>query len=280
MGAMKPNQHFSHRYDVKLKSVELTGYFGYTKFHDQIYNYIVDMNFGLNNKTFVQFKVPYAQVYGKLANTNGLGDLSIAFTRTVLSKENYQVGVTLGTKIPSNNANRKEDGRSLPMYYQTSLGTYDYIFGTSLISKKWLFATGFQGTFNKTGNHFKWGIWSNSDQFQIARLYPVSDNLKRGNDVMLRVERNFRFARFNFFSGLLPIYRINKDEITNPKDGKRVKVDGSNGLAMTWLNGFGYRLTAKSSIKVLGGISVVRRKTNPDGLSREYVFTLTCQYRY
>jgi hypothetical protein len=279
MGAMKPNQHFAHRMDTKLKSVEFTAYAGYTKFHDLITTYIADFNFALGKRYAFQVKLPYTFVNGKLANTNGVGDISLALTRSLITKEKYQVGVTIGTKIPTNNSNFKEAGRSLPMYYQSSLGTYDIIAGASLITKKWLFAAGYQQALNVNGNQFKWSDWAGLGGTEsVALKYPVSNKLLRGNDVMLRAERNFRFARFNYFTGLLGIYRLNRDLVTFK--GVRGKVPGSEGLAMTFLNGVGYRFSARSSVKLLVGFVIVRRDTNPDGLSRDYVASVSYQFRF
>jgi hypothetical protein len=281
MGAMKPNQQVSHRMDTKLKSIEFTSYTGYTKFHDLITTYIADFNFSLGKRMAFQVKLPYTFVNGSLANTNGMGDISLAITRSMITKEKYQVGFTLGTKIPTNNSNMKENGRSLPMYYQTSLGTYDFIFGASLVSKKWLFATGYQQALNANGSQFKWADWKGLGEVtDLALKYPVSNRLQRGKDVMLRVERNFRFSRFNYFTGLLGIYRITRDVITTAATGQRTKVNGTDQLSATFINGVGYRISARSSIKLLAGLVIVKRDLNPDGLSREAVGSLSYQFRF
>jgi hypothetical protein len=54
------------------------------------------------------------------------------------------------------------------------------------------------------------------DSTLYVRKYAKANQLKRGIDVMLRIERNFRFSRLNFSVGLLPIYRITNDEIEDP----------------------------------------------------------------
>ncbi|MBK7652846.1 MAG: hypothetical protein IPJ20_21750 [Flammeovirgaceae bacterium] len=98
------------------------------------------------------------------------------------------------------------------MYYQTSLGTYDFITGISLVNKKWLFATGIQHPFNQNNNQFTWSAWipvyNNGEGEDYVRSYAPCYELKRGTDIMFRAERNFRYARFNFTLGLLPIFRI------------------------------------------------------------------------
>ncbi|MFN3405902.1 MAG: hypothetical protein ACK40G_17540 [Cytophagaceae bacterium] len=280
MGAMKPNQHVAHHYDIRVKSLDISQYIGATRFNDLILSYIADFTVGINKTTAVQVKLPYTFVSGPLGNTQGFGDISLALSHALITKERYAFSLTAGAKFPTNNANLKSDNRPLPMYYQTSLGTYDIIFGGSLLTKKWLFAFGYQQALNRNGNRFTWGAWNTSEFNSTARLYPVANQLERGKDIMIRIERNFRFSRFNLYTGLLPIYRITRDEITSPQTKQRVEVRGSEGLALTLINGMGFRLTAKSALNLLTGIQLRQRDTNPDGLGREYVINLNYQYRF
>jgi hypothetical protein len=96
---------------------------------------------------------------------------------------------------------------------------------------------------------------------------------------MLRVERNFRFSRLNFTVGILPIYRITKDEI-ELGNGKRVKPDGTTGLAMSGILTTGYNFNVRSGVKLLIGHKIVQRDFNPDGLTRELVSSISYTYRF
>jgi hypothetical protein len=165
------------------------------------------------------------------------------------------------------------------MYYQTSLGTYDFISGLSYITRNWLLATGIQIPLNKNENQFLWGEWKSSNEKDYAGRYDKSKELKRGTDVMIRIERNFRFSRFNFTLGLLPIYRITNDEITNPA-GLREKPTGAKGLAMSGIFTTGYSFNVRSSVKLLLGHKIVQRDENPDGLTREVVSTVSFCHRF
>ena len=98
--------------------------------------------------------------------------------------------------------------------------------------------------------------------------------------MMLRVERNFRFAQYNFSLGALPIYRITKDEIEDPDTGLRKKLDGTTGMALSIIGTFGYSLNVRSGVRVLMGFKVTDRKTNPDGLTRNMVSTVSYYYRF
>jgi hypothetical protein len=281
MGAMKPNQHYSRKANVKLKSFETGQYIAYTKFGDVLYSVLTDFNFSINSKTAFQIKLPYNVIWGTLADRSGVGDLSLSATRNLLYSEKYQVNFTIGGKIPTSKPTKKsDDGRPLPMYYQSSLGTYDLVMGVSLVSKNWLFAAGYQQPFNRIENAFTWGSWAGSPFHEKALEYPVSNHLLRGNDIMFRIERNFRSSRFNTYIGLLPIIRLTKDRIISPQTGLDTKVSGSNGLALTALYGFGYKFSAKTTFKFLFGVAIKQRHVNPDGLSREVVNTLTFEYRF
>ncbi len=290
MGAMKPNQAFNRKMDIRLQSIEISQGYGFAKFGTHIWATTIDANFSFNTKTMFQAKIPYMVTSGRLGDTRGMSDISLSLTRNVFNNEQYQISVTIGTKIPTNRSDmtNRETGAPLPMYYQTSLGTYDLIFGASLISRDWLFAVGYQQALNANNNQFIRNLQvandGNSAIIPEAKLlYPPAPQILRGKDVMMRVERNFRFARFNFFVGILPIYRLTKDTIVLPSTGKRVEVQGSSGLAFTMLTGFGYQFSANSGIKFLYGkkeLDGISRVTNPDGLSREWVVSVGYLYRF
>lgn len=280
MGAMKPDQPYNKRIAIRLRSMEVDMYRGTTPLTPVVYVATADLNFGINDRTSFQVKLPYQAVTGQLGNTSGLGDISLCMTRNVVRKRNYDVNVSLGAKLPSNGADKSADGRPLPMYYQTSLGSYDLVAGVSIISKEWLFATGVQHPFNRNKNQFLWSAWAGSaEDEEYVHRYANSRELYRGTDIMLRVERNFRFSQWNFTAGLLPIYRVNPDEITD-RFGKRVKQPGTTGLALSAIASTGFNFNVNSGIRLLMAHKLVQRDTNADGLTREWVSTLSYCYRF
>jgi len=288
MGAMKPDQPFNKKVPMKLRSMEVSFYRGSTTLSPVVYVATLDMSFSIiDTKTFFQVKLPYQAVTGSFGDTGGLGDISLCLTRNVFASEKFDVSVSLGSKIRSNTANLKDDVNNLPlpMYYQTSLGTYDAIAGISLVNRKWLFATGVQHAFNRNENEFRWSDWDpvykNGEGVDYVHKYDPAYKLKRGTDVMLRVERNFRFSQFNFSAGLLPIFRITKDEIESPATSEvRVKLDGTTGMALSGIVTAGYNFNVKSGVRLLLGHKITQREVNPDGLTREMVSTLSYTYRF
>lgn len=290
MGAMKPDQPYNKRIAVKLQSAEISFYRGTTTLTPVIYVATADLNFSIKGKNTFQVKLPYQAITGRLANTQGMGDISLCFTRNVYRSDAFSLNLSLGTKIPTNKSDKATDaGLPLPMYYQTSLGTYDAIAGISVINRKWLLATGIQIPLNQNKNQFVWSSWAEEESSlkAYADKYNQAKDLQRGIDVMIRVERNFRFSKFNFTVGLLPIYRITRDEFTRSGTEKdspltRVKPKDASGLALSALATVGYNFDVRSGVRLLVGHKVddIQRKLNPDGLTRELVSSLTYVYRF
>src|SRR5687768_14221095 len=112
MGAMKPDQPFNKKIEVRLRSIEISFYRGTTPkpVTPIIYVATADFNFSLNAKTSLQIKVPFQAVQGRLANTSGLGDISLCITRTVLNRENFDINFSIGGKIATNNSSKDIDG--------------------------------------------------------------------------------------------------------------------------------------------------------------------------
>jgi hypothetical protein len=280
MGAMKPDQKFEKKGNIKLRSVEVSHYYGLTRFKDKIFVYTADFGFAFGKKMQGQVKLPYQRTQGVLANKGGLSDISLSLTRNLVAKEKYQINATLGAKIPTGNPTKTDDqGRALPMYYQSTLGTFDVVAGISLATRGWLFAVGYQQALNKVDNKFVWGPFQGDPNEEEALRYPISPNLWRGKDVMLRMEKNVRFSKFNISLGLLSIYRLDKDK-TQKANEVEVYAPDSNGLALTALVGGGYRLTPRSAIKIMNGFRIVKRHANPDGLSREFVNTIGYEFQF
>ncbi|MCZ8217621.1 MAG: hypothetical protein O9262_15360 [Cyclobacteriaceae bacterium] len=284
MGAMKPDQPFNKKLQVRLRSMEISFYRGTTTATPIVYVANADMSFSLNSKNSFQLKLPYQTIQsGNFGETGGLGDISLCLTRNLFTSERFDINLSIGAKIPSNDSNLKAEGRfegkPLPMYYQTSLGTYDAISGISVLTKNWLFATGIQIPLNENNNQFLWEEWSDYPEQSYLEKYGQAKELKRGVDIMLRAERNFRFSQFNFSAGILPIYRVTNDEITGPT-GARVKPEGARGLALSGIVTAGYNLNVRNSIRLLVGHKIIQRDRNPDGLTRVLVTTFSYNYRF
>lgn len=281
MGAMKPDQAYNKNVNFKLRALEISQYQGQTTLSPVINVTTLDFTFGLSEKTSIQLKVPYQWVEGDLGSTSGLADISLSASTNLYSSDKFDINATLGTKIPTGNSNiDTERGFDYPMYYQVSLGSTDLIAGVSLISKGWLIAAGYQQAFGTNGNQFRFEQWAGFENQEYLLMHDLSENLRRGTDVMLRVERNFRFSRINFNVGLLPIWRITRDEILNPSSNERVKLPGTTGLALSGLMGVGYQFNVHNGVKFIYGVKISQRSVNPDELTRDSVLSIAYVVRF
>lgn len=287
MGAMKPDQNYSKRIAIKLRSLEINYYKGTSLLTPVIYATTIDFNIGINDYSSFQIKLPYQWAKGTLGENGGISDISLSYTRTLKTTENWNINGTLGTKIPSGDANKTVNneftrGQDAPlhMYYQNSLGSFDAIAGVSAISRNWLFATGVQIALTENGNEFAWSGFPDYPDKEYLESYNRGRNLKRGVDVMLRVERNWRFTNFNFSLGALPIFRITKDEAILPNTNERAKLPGTTGMALSILGSFGYHFDVNNSIKIIKGVKITDREFNPDGLTRNEVLSMSYVYKF
>ncbi|WP_425392353.1 hypothetical protein [Ekhidna sp.] len=287
MGAMKPDQNYSKRIAIKLRSIEFNYYKGTSLLTAVIQAATVDFNLGINDYSSFQIKLPYMWVSGNLGEVAGPGDISLSYTRQLKTYNGWVVNGTLGAKIPTGDSNETVNNEHtggvdapIHMYYQPSLGSYDAIAGISALSGKWLFATGIQVALTKNNNQFAWSGFPNYPDTEYLQSHDRGKELKRGIDVMFRVERNWRFTNFNFSLGALPIYRITKDEAIIPGTNERGKLPNTTGLALSVLGSFGYHFDVNNSVKIIKGIKVVDRDFNPDGLTRDEVVSVSYIYKF
>ncbi|WP_420318257.1 hypothetical protein [Ekhidna sp.] len=293
MGAMKPDQNYSKRIAIKLRSIEFNYYKGTSLLTAVIQAATIDFNLGINDYSAFQIKLPYMWISGNLGEEAGPGDISLSYTRHLKTYNGWVVNGTLGTKIPTGDSNETVNNENtidpetgiqvnspIHMYYQPSLGSYDAIAGISALSGKWLFATGIQIALTKNNNQFTWNGFPSYPDQEYVRSHDRGIELKRGIDVMFRVERNWRFTNFNFSLGALPIYRITKDEAILPGTDERGKLPNTTGLALSVLGSFGYHFDVNNSIKIIQGIKLVDRDFNPDGLTRDDVLSISYVYKF
>ncbi|MBL6445863.1 hypothetical protein JMN32_06065 [Fulvivirga sp. 29W222] len=289
MGAMSPGQVYTKKINFKLRALELNQYRGTTKLSPIINVTTLDFTFGITENTSFQVKFPYQWVKGNLGKTSGLGDISYSFTHNFKSTEKYHINATLGGKIPSGKSDLEGDDKleftsdgqphDLPMYYQVSLGTWDIVAGASFISKKWMFATGIQiPVAHNNQNDFQYEQWNEYPDPNYLRSHHLASDLKRGTDVMVRAERAFHFSNLDIRLGVLPIFRVTKDEIT--ENGERVKLDGTTGMALSGILGVAYHFNVYHTAKILLGHKFTDRDVNPDGLTRDDVASLAYVIRF
>jgi len=216
-----------------------------------------------------------------MPTSKGFGDTFLSLTHSLVANYDYQINATVGAKIYNRWTEEKksEEGLSMPLYQQPTFGSDDVIVGISLAKPSFLLAVGYQRSLNRIRNRFRPEEWEGTSFEKIANGYTTSAGLERGDDLMLRMEKNFRFHRLSFYVASLNVFRLTKDKTLN-SEGERVAIDNTQGLASNIILGGRYRFNVKNSIKLLWSYNVLQREVNPDGLDRDHVAQLSYEYRF
>lgn len=167
----------------------------------------------------------------------------------------------------------------MPLLQQATYGSDDVILGLSFATPRALLAVGYQRALNRIQNQFRPEEWEGTSYEDIARRYTTSAGLERGDDLMVRLERNFRYSRWSFYVASLNLIRVTKDKTLN-SEGKRISIDNTQGLASNIILGTRYRFDVHNSLKLLWSYNILRREVNPDGLDRDHVAQLSYEYRF
>jgi hypothetical protein len=262
---------FSSRNGIEKIQNEFMYTFGLGEQQTLIQTIQVDQRISVfDNRFQIDIRVPFLHVYGNLAQIYGVGDISLGLNYFIPAKRKLWISLFLGGKMPVNEANKAIEGKGLPMVYQTSLGTYDLMGGVNLILDKWHFGLGYQQPFGANENGFDYSEWEENEE---ALNYFESAYLDRGADLILRSDKYFRFDKNSLKTGLIAIYRVEKDEILI--DGQPVYPEGSNGLTININIEYGIPLRNNDNIRLSAAAPLITREYRTDGLTRTFVIAFT-----
>jgi len=216
--------------------------------------------------TLLELRIPFIFTYGNIGQASGVGDLILSLNQRLFTKDKQQLRLFVAGRLKSNNADFSFAGEPLPMAYQTSLGTYDAIFGLLYVIPKWDFYAAYQHSFGRNKN----GYLVTDTTLPDSKKYFESAQLKRGDDFYLRVRRELMFKNENaLILTVMTIYRLQKDEII--KNDKPVLLDGSQGLTLnlgfTWTK----KMKSGQTMDLLLTFPVIERAYRADGLTRNVV---------
>jgi hypothetical protein len=252
---------------------------------------VAELGFGITDRLGVSLRLPYQSTEGNLGSHSGMGDPVITGSYAFIKTSDRRLDAMVGVKINSGNADDTWDGfsidqvpRSLPMPYQTSLGTTDLLFGVNYRHKRWSGALAFQLPVHQanenTFTHASWG------QDPAALGYFESAYLERAADAVARLQYRIPWGRFALQPGLLAIQHLGKDsrlEAAPTMDmmmPPRVAIDGSEGLTLNLTLDAGYRLNERWTIELAYGSPLIVREERPDGLTRSMVLNAGLRYAF
>jgi hypothetical protein len=207
---------------------------------------------------------------GELATKFNPADITLSISYAFIKQMKF-VG---GFKIPLNNANLKNNGYSLPMEYQTSLGTLDLLLGLSYSVKRFSLTAAYQQPLIQNSNTF---LTSDYNIDAPQQKYYSTNNYHRNADALLRisyipVERK----KLRLITSLLPIFHIQNDSYTDSA-GNSIIINRSQGLTLNITAILQYKPTKNQVIEFTAGAPALSRKVRPDGLSK---FGIGIEYKF
>ncbi len=232
-----------------------------------IWGSYVEYSRKINSKLGLTAKLTSLAQQGNGISVNDLSDIFINANLALTEK----LRITGGFKFPLANGNRSLNNLSLPMDYQSSLGTTDAIAGVSYSFRKWQGVLAFQIPLSQNKNTFQ------------AEAYPSTlplsgfqstNGFTRKADVMLRLSYPIKFkSKLTVTPGLLAIYHLANDEFIDAQMMK-AEIKGSQGLTLNATLFFDYLLSKKSALQFNLGSPLVVRDARPDGLTRGIIGTI------
>lgn len=207
---------------------------------------------------------------GSFGTLTNVGDIFVTGNYKFNPESNHwKWSGTLGIKIPLTAANDKINNVSLPMPYQSSLGTFDIISGVDVNIGKLDFNAAVQIPLNDNKNSYLAAL-APTDKFDSTNLF------HRKSDVLLRSAYTFLLAddKLTLRPNVLFIYHLGNDSYEN-QFGNRVMINNSEGLTINGNLIANYKLGDNSSIETSLATPFVVRQVRPDGLTRAFTIGLS-----
>lgn len=248
-------------------------FFGRADHSISVYGTYLEYNRQLNNKFGVDVKLTTLAQRGNGISVFGLSDI---FVNTNY-KASEKLKFTLGVKIPLLKANKMNDNLPLPMDYQASLGTYDFIFGVKYEIKKIQLVAAIQQPFVQNDNQF---IATNYPSKSELSKFQSTNKFERSGDVLLRVSYPINItSKLKFTPSILSIYHLTNDKYTDEFTVKR-DINGSQGLTLNGNAYLDYEINSKSIVQLNVGMPFIVRAARPDGLTRSFILNLEYRIKF
>lgn len=234
------------------------------------------INHRLFASTGLEVRIPYLVTIGNLGTTSGLGDLLVSLSQIVVQDEKSVFSIVAGGRIKTNESDKEMDGEPLPMVYQSSLGTNDIFAGIACHRGDWSLSLAYQHPFGSNKNEY---LRPDSIEIPKNKQYFESAFLKRGDDLVMRFQRTFNtHPDGQVVTGILPVYRIQKDEIS--RNGMSEKLPGSDGITINLYFNWLRQIDENKQFNISAAFPVYARKYRADGLTRTAIVSAGLVFKF
>lgn len=261
-------------HSTSKNQIEFSSIFGAGESDTQYISPFVTYKRNFNAQWAASVKITSSFASGSFGRRGSIGDAFLTVNYKPITEKVLQWSYTAGAKIPFNRANLKINNHPLPLDYQSSLGTFDFVGAANLNYRKWDFNGALQiPVFNINANSY-FAEYSGTDDFPTTNLF------ERKPDALLRATYTISIKnnKFTFKPNVLLIYHLGEDTFENIY-GERLSISGSDGLTINGnlISAYNFKT---GSIELSMSTPFVVRDIRPDGLTREWTVGIGYKGRF
>jgi len=266
------NPSFFSYHNSKINRYSLSAFWGLADHNIKVITSFITFKKQLQSKLNIEAKLSAISQTGKNIASSGLSDIMINSSYLINSKLNLSTGL----KFPLSNANKSYydiykknetltlniPNYSLPLDYQSSLGTFDLLLGVGYNFKLLHINFALQQPLTQNKNSF------NRNDGDLN--FQTTNGFERKGDMLLRFSYNLKlYERMSISPSLLHIYHLGKD--LYKEDNKKIEIIGSDGLTINATTMIEYHLNNSSQLRFNMGVPLKFRDARPDGLTRKFI---------
>jgi hypothetical protein len=242
----------------------------------QIVNPSLEYTYKASNKLALTAKVTAISQSSDTLSNFGLSDFYLSANYSL----NEKSAIIIGGKLPLNNGNQLGAlDLPLPLDYQSSLGTVDFILGYSLHINKLHIVTALQQPLTQNENTYS-PILYDRVLYSGLKDFQATNQFTRQGDALLRLSYPLKKSeKIKVSASLLSIYHLGEDTYLDEFDVEQ-KIIGSDGLTINGNLFFDYYLSTKSTLKLSLASPFLVREVRPDGLTRSFVASLQYAFKF
>lgn len=270
MNSFKPNENDSSNFKNSFK---LGVSYGSADHSISVISSYLEYNRKFSEYLSTDLKLISNSQSGNGISTFGISDAFINFNFSLSEK----LKLTIGSKIPLNNADNGNNLLPLPMDFQTSLGTLDLILGLGYKLDKLQFVFAYQQPLSQNNNNFYSEFYPLDSPF---RQYQSTNKFERSGDALVRISYPLQIGeKLKLTPSILPIYHLSNDKYVN-LIGQKEEIVGSQGLTLNVNLFFDYSISNRDAFQLSFGAPLVVRDSRPDGLTRHFVVGIEYRFQF
>lgn len=248
--------------DAVKNRVEVSTVFGAGESDVQYISPYISYTRTFSEKWAVSAKITSSYATGSLGDIASLGDAFLTANYKPKAEKALQWSYTAGAKIPFNNSDLRVNNLPLPLDYQTSLGTFDFLGSVNANYKQWDINAAVQIPVININDNSYIQEFSGTDDFVTTNLF------ERNPDALLRGTYTITANKFTLKLNLLFIYHLGEDTYEDAF-GQRQSIAGSDGLTVNGnlISAYNFK---SGTIELSLATPFVVREERPDGLTREW----------